>query len=96
MLVDEYVDRSATVADLPQSAGCSVVACLPTKDDLREQVAQWRPDVVIIDIDLPIRDTLESLSGVQAAVPHPMAMFKPGRQRRDNTSPSWALRKKRI
>jgi response regulator NasT len=75
MLVDEYGDRSATIADLLQSAGCSVVACLSPEDDLHEQVARWRPDVVIIDIDLPTRDTLESLRGVQAAVPHPMVMF---------------------
>ena len=54
---------------------CDVVACLSPEQDLLSQVARYRPDVVIIDIDLPSRDTLESLRSVQASDPRPMVMF---------------------
>ncbi|MGD2075417.1 MAG: ANTAR domain-containing protein [Gammaproteobacteria bacterium] len=75
MLVDESRERSAAVADLLQSAKCEVIACLAPQEDLLEQVGRHRPDVVIIDIDLPGRDALESLRMVQAANPRPMVMF---------------------
>lgn len=75
MLVDESRPRSVAVAEQLQSAQCEVVACLTPADDLLEEVARVRPDVVIIDIDLPGRDTLESLRSVQAAAPRPMVMF---------------------
>lgn len=75
MLVDESQQRSAAVAGVLQSVDCEVVACLSPEQDLLAQVARYRPDVVIIDIDLPSRDTLESLRSVQAANPRPMVMF---------------------
>lgn len=75
MLVDELLERSAVVTRLLKSEQCDVVACLSPEQDLLEQVSRHRPDVVIIDIDLPGRDTLESLRSVQATVPRPMVMF---------------------
>ncbi len=75
MLVDECRERSAVVAHLLQSADCNVIASLSPEDNLLEQVDRHRPDVVIIDIDLPGRDTLESLRNVQSTVPRPMVMF---------------------
>jgi response regulator NasT len=75
MLVDESRERSTALAELLQSVGCDVVACLSPDQDLLSQVALHQPDVVIIDIDLPGRDTLESLRTVQVAAPRPMVMF---------------------
>jgi len=75
MLVDESQARSSALADLLQSVACEVVACLSPEEDLLSQVARYRPDVVIIDVDLPSRDTLESLRSVQATDPRPMVMF---------------------
>jgi DNA-binding NarL/FixJ family response regulator len=69
MLVDESQARSSALVDLLQSVECEVVACLSPKEDLLSQVARYRPDVVIIDIDLPSRDTLENLRSVQASDP---------------------------
>jgi response regulator NasT len=75
MLVDESQARSSALADLLQSVACEVVACLSPEEDLLAEVARYWPDVVIIDIDLPSRDTLESLRSVQASDPRPMVMF---------------------
>jgi response regulator NasT len=75
MLVDESQERSAAIADLLKAVQCDVVACFSLEEDLLQQVARYRPDVVIIDIDLPSRDILEGLRIVQAANPRPMVMF---------------------
>jgi response regulator NasT len=75
MLIDESQERSSALADLLQCVECEVVASLSPEADLLSQVARHRPDVVIIDIDLPSRDTLESLRSVQATDPRPMVIF---------------------
>jgi two-component system, response regulator / RNA-binding antiterminator len=75
MLVDEQPERQAVVAEMLKTAGCEVVASLTPEDDLLAQVANVRPDVVIIDMESPGRDTLESLRSVQSSIPRPMVMF---------------------
>jgi response regulator NasT len=75
MLIDESQERRAAIADLLKTVQCDVVACFTPEEDLLQQVARYRPDVVIIDIDLPGRDILEGLRIVQAANPRPMVMF---------------------
>ena len=75
MLIDESQERREVVADLLRSARCDLVARLSPGEDLLEQVDRHRPDVVIVDVDSPSRDTLECLRGVQANTPRPMVMF---------------------
>ena len=75
MLVDECRQRGEAVVALLQAAGCHIVANPAPGENLLEQVELHRPDVVIIDVDLPSRDTLESLRSVQATEPRPMVMF---------------------
>ena len=75
MLVDECRERELVVAALLTSVDCDVVASLTPEDDLLEQVRRHQPDVVIIDMDSPSRDTLENLRTVQNTLPHPMVMF---------------------
>lgn len=76
MLIDESTDRSQSMAQKLQQANCDVVfSQTSAQQDLLEQIAQLEPDIIIIDIDLPDRDTLENLRCVQAAAPRPMVMF---------------------
>lgn len=75
MLVDESHERSAPLAGLLKSVGCDVVSCVSPQADLVAEVTRYGPDVVIIDVDLPSRDTLESLRSVQDSHPRPMVMF---------------------
>jgi response regulator NasT len=44
-------------------------------DNLLSTVKRCNPDVILIDVEAPGRDTLESLQSVQANVPRPMVMF---------------------
>jgi response regulator NasT len=75
MVVDESLERQEGVAEILESVDCEVVASLSPGDDLLGQVLKHQPEVVIIDMDSPSRDTLESLRNVQSAMPRPMVMF---------------------
>ncbi len=52
-----------------------MVACIAPEDDLLAAIRRHDPDLVLIDIDSPDRDTLESLRSAQASQPRPMVMF---------------------
>jgi len=55
--------------------GFDVLTVIPTAAGLLYQVAQREPDVVIIALDSPDRDVLESLSIASAHNPRPVVMF---------------------
>lgn len=59
----------------PDWRDCEVVALASASDNLLDKVDRHQPDVVIIDMDAPNRDTLESLRHVQCCIPRPMVMF---------------------
>lgn len=44
-------------------------------DDVLARVKTTNPDVVIIDLEAPSRDTLDSLHAVQSTAPRPIVMF---------------------
>jgi len=75
MLVDEQPDRLDLLSEKLAGDGCGVVACVRPEDDLLAAVRRHQPEVVIIDMDSPSRDTLESLRSVQANAPRPMLLF---------------------
>ena len=75
MLIDDARERSKSIAKILQSINCDVIAIVTPNNDLLEQVEHYKPDIVIIDIDLPDRDILENLRNVQSSMPRPMIMF---------------------
>jgi response regulator NasT len=75
MLVDEKSDRLDFLSEKLATDGCAVVACVRPEDDLLAAVGRYHPDVVIIDMDSPSRDILESLRSVQTNTPRPMLLF---------------------
>jgi len=62
--------RSALIA-----AGYVVVAEVTGSDSLLKAVDAERPDVVIIDVESPSRDTLEQLAVMNSTAPRPVVMF---------------------
>ncbi len=72
MLVDDGAERLQKVV---QQAGYQIVACLESGSDLPQQVREMRPDVIIIDIDSPGRDTLEHLYCISRDQARPVIMF---------------------
>lgn len=75
MLVDEDPDRAADVRAALEVNGCIVVSLLASPLEIYDAVATISPDVIIIDTELPSRDSLESLAFVSRDRPHPIVMF---------------------
>lgn len=62
--------RAALLAD-----GHEVVAEVASADALLKAVETQQPDVVILDVDSPSRDTLEQLAQIHRYAPRPVVMF---------------------
>lgn len=75
MIVDEVSERAEVLQQALARAGYEVIAYVPTTCDLHRQVATLKPDIVIIDMDSPDRDTLENLCVVTRDNPRPVVMF---------------------
>ena len=74
-LVDDLPERAAIVNTHLVVAGYEVVSRLPTASGLLFQIEQHRPDIILIDLQSPGRDVLESLSVINAHNPTPVVMF---------------------
>lgn len=75
MLVDDLPERAAIVDSHLVAAGYNVVSSLPNASGLLFQIEQHRPDIILIDLQSPGRDVLESLSVINAHNPTPVVMF---------------------
>lgn len=75
MLVDDLPNRAAIVEQHLVAAGYEVVCRLPNATGLLFQIQQHRPDIILIDLQSPGRDVLESLSVINAHNPTAVVMF---------------------
>lgn len=75
MLVDRLPERTNTVEQALSAAGHQVVARVMAGGDLAADVAAVSPDVIIVDIDSPDRDTLEHMRTISRERPRPVVMF---------------------
>lgn len=75
MLVDTERTRFEALERALETAGHMVVSRLHSFDDLLTEINRVQPDVVIIDIDSPDRDVLDSMQAMNATHPRPVVMF---------------------
>jgi two-component system, response regulator / RNA-binding antiterminator len=75
MLVDENTDRAVPLQLALEQNGYEVVAFISDLADLNGAVGRLDPDVILIDIDSPSRDTLEHISLAGRDDPRPIVMF---------------------
>ncbi len=75
ILVDDHRGRAGAVEQKLCDVGFDVVSVIPTAAGLLYQMAQREPDVVIIALDSPDRDVLESLAIASTHNPRPVVMF---------------------
>ena len=75
MLVDEDPGRAAILERALEDAGYVVAAKITSATDLQGRVAALQPDVIIIDMESPDRDTLEHMRGISRDQPKPIVMF---------------------
>jgi response regulator NasT len=75
LLVDENRGRSALLEQALSDAGYRVIARVITSDNLAHQVRLHQPDVIIVDLESPDRDTLEHMHSISRDQPRPIVMF---------------------
>jgi len=75
MLVDGNSERSGSLQSALNTAGYQNVICIDSHLDLQSQVKIHAPDIIIIDMVSPDRDTLESLRTVNHETPKPVVFF---------------------
>ena len=71
-------DTDKPIADLKEAleaAGYDVLPHVALVSRLLKTVERQQPDVIILDIDSPSRDTLEQLAMLQRHAPKPVVMF---------------------
>lgn len=75
MVVDDNPRRAALVEGRLREAGFSTLCLVPLQAGPLHQIEQQAPDVIVIDLDSPGRDLLESLAFVSTHNPTPIVMF---------------------
>lgn len=75
LLVDDNRGRSAILEQALRDNGQQVIAILNSGENLSAQVSALQPDVIIIDLESPDRDTLEQMRNISRDNPKPVVMF---------------------
>lgn len=75
MLIDEEPGRAALLERALLDAGYDVTAKITTTQGLLARVVEVQPDVIIIDMESPDRDTLEQMRTINHHHPRPVVMF---------------------
>lgn len=74
-IVDESPIRAAILADGLREAGLTHVELIAETHNLLARIYAIDPDVIIIDLENPSRDTLEQMFQMSRVVKRPVAMF---------------------
>jgi response regulator NasT len=74
-IVDESPIRAAILEDGLREAGFTLVERITETRNLLARVYALDPDVILIDLESPSRDTLEQMFQMSRAVKRPIAMF---------------------
>ncbi|MCW9059538.1 MAG: ANTAR domain-containing protein [Gammaproteobacteria bacterium] len=75
MLVDDRDERVELLRVPLMAAGHEIIARVHPEDDLQARVQEWKPDIIIVDMDSPSRDTLEQMRCITRDQPRPIVMF---------------------
>ncbi|GHE20306.1 ANTAR domain-containing response regulator [Halomonas urumqiensis] len=75
LLVDDEVVRAAMVEEALVNEGHQVICRLSSPASLNEMVSRHQPDVVIIDMESPDRDALDSMALLNRENPRPVVFF---------------------
>ena len=75
LLIDETQARAAIVERGLVESGSTRVSRIGTSYNLVERIQALAPDIIIIDLENPDRDTLEQMFQVSRVIARPIAMF---------------------
>ncbi len=75
LIVDENLLRAAVIEEGLRDAGHHDITVLSNMQGLVRDIAAIDPDVIVIDLENPSRDSLEQMFQVSRAVARPITMF---------------------
>jgi response regulator NasT len=75
LLVDQDAARSAILEQALQDAGHQVVARIRHGHNLLRELKECQPDIIIMDLEAPGRDTLEQMREISRDQPRPIILF---------------------
>lgn len=75
LLVDDHPERAALLQQSLAQAGYDVIGTVGSHSDLYQVAQSQQPDVMVVDVESPGRDTLEQMSSVTRDQPRPIVMF---------------------
>jgi response regulator NasT len=75
LVIDRNPERAAIVERALKETGEYLVEVSPGASHLLELLRVMQPDVLIVDLDLPDRDTIEQLRVATSEMPRPIVMF---------------------
>ena len=75
VIVDESDVRAAILEEGLKEAGFETVLRITGRNNLLERIYAIDPDVILIDLEDPSRDTIEQMFQVSCEVKRPVAMF---------------------
>lgn len=75
LIIDDDMARAATFEQALHNTPYQVHHLAHTSASLLKEVENCEPDIILIDIESPSRDTIESLSTISTYNPKPIVMF---------------------
>lgn len=75
LIIDENRIRASIIEEGLREAGHSQVAVIHDVNEVGRTIERVAPDVIVIDLENPKRDTLEHFFSLSRAVQRPIAMF---------------------
>jgi response regulator NasT len=75
LIIDENRIRASIIEDGLREAGHSRVAVIHDVNEVGRTIQATQPDVIVIDLENPKRDTLEHFFSLSRAIQRPIAMF---------------------
>lgn len=75
LLIDDDPDRALALSESLDKSRYKITQMVSADASLLKQVDQLQPDIIIIDVESPNRDILESLSTLNKFNPKPIVMF---------------------
>ncbi|MDE1981668.1 MAG: ANTAR domain-containing protein [Betaproteobacteria bacterium] len=75
LVIDEIQTRTRELCTQLAQSGYQMAAVLPSADNLTQQVAAFKPDVILVDTNSPSRDILEHLAVMDRTAPRPVVLF---------------------
>ncbi|MBX3454898.1 ANTAR domain-containing response regulator [Ferrovibrio sp.] len=75
LLIDEDPERAALLDETLRAQGYELVARLPPDELSAKRVNEIGPDIILVDMGSPSRDTIESMRQINEEQPRPVVMF---------------------